>query len=178
MPREEIVLRGFFNALFFGGLIVGAFWLLKSCLRGGGIKDVPPPPMRQGRVSPNRPEPKPLPQSAPETTKRTKRYPSFGRVILGLGTLGVIALTLFPPFIGVLHREGDDVRRFIGHHFIGSQPDVSDPILWDYQYQETRYTLKSKYHTGAFVDTYRLGAELIGLLLATGGLWLLTRKTV
>jgi hypothetical protein len=45
------------------------------------------------------------------------------RIIISIGILLVILSGLFPPYEGEFRREGDNLKKYMGHHFLFLPPN-------------------------------------------------------
>jgi len=93
------------------------------------------------------------------------------QIIVLAGCLLVAGMALFPPYLGVALREGDNLTRFIGYYCILSPPGpravyeklYGKPFVAGYYGPyESRYTSQ--------IDMQRLAVQVIAILVVTTGL--------
>jgi len=79
------------------------------------------------------------------------------RLVLMIGSIAILAITLFPPWVYEMSNEGKHVGK---HYFLFAPPNQED-IANSYQAQGGM---------SVWMDTPRFAGELAGIVLATIGL--------
>ncbi len=91
------------------------------------------------------------------------------KIVIGVGIAAIVLMVLFPPYIGVILREGDNPKRFIGYSSFFSPPKASTiyeavtgkPVP---EYRKTSMLITS------YIDSQRLTIQIAVCVLTIVGI--------
>ena len=89
-------------------------------------------------------------------------------LICGLGLVGI--LCLFPPYVGVQLRTGDNIRRSVGYHSVFFPPEpgaICTALFNDYGVDEKSclWNVGNRGQFSAYIDTSRLLVQASGVIM-------------
>jgi hypothetical protein len=93
------------------------------------------------------------------------------RIILSIGILLVIVNGLFPPYEGELRRQSDNLKNYMGYHFLFTPPterDVYEAILGRRASNTISHIKLSMF--SSHIITSRVWVQVVTVVVATVGL--------
>ena len=110
------------------------------------------------------------------------------KIVILVGTLLILLSGLFPPYVGVYAKEGDNWEKFLGYHFLFSPPSqeyICGVILQSVnryseeptdrlgerlrEFQSRRDARLAAPNCSASIEFSRFGVQIIVVLLASVG---------
>jgi hypothetical protein len=94
------------------------------------------------------------------------------QIIVLAGCLLVAVMALFPPYLGVALREGENLTRFIGYYCILSPPEPRAVYekLYGKPFESGPYSRPVESRYTSQIDMQRLAVQVIAILVVTTGL--------